>query len=63
MLLLNIKDMLSMREKMVDDINNVFGTSMRVKCHIDIDQDGTLEHTQEAEKDGDQNVSDDSQNT
>ena len=63
MLLLNIKDMLSMREKMVDDINNVFGTSMRVKCHIDIDQDGTLEHTQEAEKDGDQNVSDESQNT
>ena len=62
MLLLNIKDMLSMRKKMIDDINNVFGTNMSVKCHIDIDQDGTLEHTQEAEKDGDQNVSDDAEN-
>lgn len=50
MLLLNIKDMLSMREKMCDDINNVFGTDISVKCHIDIDADGTLEHTAEAER-------------
>lgn len=50
MLLLNIKDMLSMREKMCDDINNVFGTNITVQCHIDIDADGTLEHTAEAER-------------
>ena len=49
MLVLNIKDMLEMREKFVEDINNTFGTSITVKCHIDIDADGTLEHTQEAE--------------
>lgn len=51
MLLLNLTDMLKMREKMCEDINNVFGTSISVKCHIDIDADGTLEHTQEAERD------------
>ena len=50
MLLLNIKDMLSMREKMCEDINNVFGTNISVQCHIDIDADGTLEHTAEAEQ-------------
>lgn len=52
MLLLNLKDMLSMREKMVEDINNVFGYNLTVKCHIDIDKDGTLEHVEEAEQEG-----------
>lgn len=51
MLLLNLTDMLKMREKMCEDINNVFGANISVKCHIDIDADGTLEHTQEAERD------------
>ena len=60
MLLLNLKDMLSMREKMVEDINNVFGANISVKCHIDIDKDGTLEHTEEAEQEGgSEDVSDD----
>lgn len=50
MLLLNLKDMLEMRQKFCEDLNNTFGTGISVKCHIDIDADGTLEHTQEADK-------------
>lgn len=49
MLLLNLKDMLEMRKKFVSDINKVFGTSVSVKCHIDIDNDGKLEHEAEAD--------------
>lgn len=49
MLLLNLKDMLEMRKKFVADINKVFGTSISVKCHIDIDNDGKLEHEAEAD--------------
>ena len=49
MLLLNLKDMLEMRKKFVTDINEVFGTNISVKCHIDIDNDGKLEHEAEAD--------------
>lgn len=49
MLLLNLKDMFEMREKFCEDLNNTFGTNISVKCHIDIDADGKLEHVAEAE--------------
>lgn len=39
----NVKDMLNQREKMCDDIQRVFGVDIAVKCHIDIDADGTPE--------------------
>lgn len=39
----NVKDMLDQREKMCDDIRDVFGIDITVKCHIDIDANGTPE--------------------
>lgn len=39
----NVKDMLDQREKMCDDIRNVFGIDVTVKCHIDLDANGTPE--------------------
>ena len=39
----NVKDMLDQREKMCDDIRNVFGIDVSVKCHIDLDANGTPE--------------------
>lgn len=39
----NVKDMLDQREKMCDDIRDVFGVDIAVKCHIDLDANGTPE--------------------
>lgn len=49
MMSFNLKDMLEMRKKMCADIGEVFGRKVSVKCHIDIDASGTLEHEQEME--------------
>jgi len=39
----NVKDMKEQREKMCDDIRDVFGVDITVKCHVDLDADGTPE--------------------
>lgn len=39
----NVKDMLEQREKMCDDLRDVFGVDISVKCHVDLDADGTPE--------------------
>lgn len=52
MMSFNLKDMLEMRKKMCADIGEVFGCNVSVKCHIDIDASGTLEHEQEMEEQG-----------
>lgn len=39
----NVKDMLDQREKMCDDIADVFGVKVTVKCHVDLDANGTPE--------------------
>lgn len=49
MLLLNLKDMLEQRKKMCDELWDVFGVDVSVKSHIDIDNNGQLDHEQEAE--------------
>lgn len=43
LLMFNIKDMLDQRQKMCDDIRNVFDINIKVKCHIDIDNNGIPE--------------------
>lgn len=45
----NVKDMLDQRQKMCDDVKEVFGVTMTVQCHVDLDADGTPE-AQEAQK-------------
>lgn len=45
----NVKDMLDQREKLCDDIQEVFGTDITVRCHVDIDKDGKQEDTEEME--------------
>ena len=47
----NVKDMLDQREKMCKEIKDVFGADITVKCHIDLDADGTpeAEETQQEE--------------
>ena len=45
----NVKDMLDQRQKMCDDVKEVFGVTMTVQCHVDLDADGTPE-AQEAKK-------------
>ena len=45
----NVKDMLDQREKMCAEIKDVFGADITVKCHVDLDADGTPE-AQEAEQ-------------
>lgn len=47
MLNFNLKDMLEMRIKMCDEIKRVFGISVSVKSHIDIDGDSRLEDENE----------------
>ena len=39
----NVQDMLDQRKKLCDDVKNTFGIDMRVKCHVDIDANGTPE--------------------
>lgn len=39
----NVKDMLEQRKKMCEDVEEVFGIRINVKCHVDIDNDGTPE--------------------
>ena len=39
----NVKDMLDQREKMCKEIWDVFGADITVKCHVDLDADGTPE--------------------
>ena len=45
----NVKDMLDQRQKMCADLMDVFGVGVTVKCHVDLDADGTPE-SQEAEQ-------------
>lgn len=58
-LLFNLKDMLKQRKRMCDDINKLYGTSISVKCHIDIDGDGALEHEKEMEEEEKEEKADD----
>lgn len=46
----NVKDMLDQREKMCDDIADVFGIRVKVKCHVDLDADGTTEDQEPAQE-------------
>lgn len=48
----NVQDMLDQRRKMCDDVKNTFGVDLSVKCHVDIDANGTPEA---AENGGTQN--------
>lgn len=48
----NVQDMLDQRRKMCDDVKNTFGIDLSVKCHVDIDANGTPEA---AENGGTQN--------
>ena len=50
----NVKDMLDQREKMCEDIGNVFSIKVSVKCHVDLDADGTPE-AEEAKQRGAEN--------
>lgn len=43
LLKLNIRDMFDARQKAVEDINRIFGTSWEVKCNIDYDSDGLID--------------------
>ena len=45
----NVKDMLDQRKKMCADLKDVFGVGVSVKCHVDLDADGTPE-AQEAQQ-------------
>ena len=47
----NIKDMKEQREKMCDDIRDVFGVNITVKCHVDLDADGTPEAEETRQED------------
>lgn len=47
----NVKDMLDQREKMCKEIKDVFGADISVKCHIDIDKDGSREGSGELKED------------
>lgn len=47
----NVKDMLDQREKMCKEIKDVFGADISVKCHIDIDRDGSQEGSGELKED------------
>ena len=49
MLNFNLKDMLEMRVEMCREIGRVFGKTVTVKSHIDIDANGRLEHEKEME--------------
>lgn len=49
MLNFNLKDMLDCRIKMCEDVGRVFNIEMSVKSHIDIDDNGTLDHEKEME--------------
>lgn len=49
MLNFNLKDMLEQRVKMCEEIGRVFNKEVTVKSHIDIDNNGKLEHAQEME--------------
>ena len=46
----NVKDMLDQREKMCDDIADVFGVKVTVKCHVDLDANGTPEDQEPAQE-------------
>jgi hypothetical protein len=43
----NVQDMLDQRKKMCDDVKNTFGIDLSVKCHVDIDANGTPEAKEE----------------
>jgi len=47
----NVKDMKEQREKMCDDIRDVFGVDIKVKCHVDLDADGTPEAEEAPQED------------
>lgn len=47
----NVKDMLDQREKMCKEITDVFGAVINVKCHVDLDADGTPEAQEETKED------------
>lgn len=49
LLKLNIKDMFESRLKACEDINNMFGTNITVKCNVDIDGDNIVEDKGELE--------------
>lgn len=49
MLNFNLKDMLEMRAKMCEEVGRVFGITMSVKSHIDMDHNGKLENEKELE--------------
>lgn len=46
----NVQDMLDQREKMCAEIKDVFGANITVKCHVDIDADGTPEAQEPEQK-------------
>ena len=48
----NVKDMLDQREKMCKEIRDVFGADISVKCHVDLDADGTPEAQEEQVENG-----------
>lgn len=49
----NVKDMLDQREKMCAEIRDVFGADITVKCHVDLDADGTPEAEEEKQEEED----------
>lgn len=48
----NVKDMLDQRKKLCDDIRDVFGVDITVRCHVDLDANGTPEAEEGAAKEG-----------
>lgn len=56
MLNFNLKDMLEMRAKMCEEIGRVFGVSVSVKSHIDMDSNGKLDNEKEFESGVNENV-------
>ena len=47
----NVKDMLDQRQKMCADLMDVFGVGVTVKCHVDLDADGTPEAEEAPQED------------